>query len=156
MPKYSFECPHCQVHFTRSLAMGEHPNHPCPSCKAPAPRLWMGQGFGFDFTGTQTGATANTGVSKIDNPTADQAVGRSAEERWGFYNEREKVKQEVRERTGQRALNRKDGEGYTEYTSGNQAMIEARKKAGQTIDKAISEGVPSVNKEFDQAVQKAR
>lgn len=156
MPKYSFECSHCQVHFTRSLAMGEHPTHPCPSCKTPAPRLWMGQGFGFDFTGPQTGSTANTGVSKIDNPTADQAVGASAATRWAEYAARDKVKEEVRAQSGQKALVRQDGTNFIDYHSGNEKLIEARKKAGKTIDAAIDQGVKSVNKEFEKAEQKAR
>ena len=156
MPKYKFECPHCEVHFSRTLKMDEHPSHPCPSCKIPAPRLWMGQSFGFDFTGSQTGSPANTGVSKQDNPTADQLVGRSADERWQHIGEREKVKEQVRATSGQRALNRRDGGGGIDYTSGNDTLLAERKAAGQALDTAIQGGAKSVNKEFEKAAQKAR
>ena len=156
MPKYKFECPHCEVHFSRNLKMDDHPSHPCPSCRIPAPRLWMGQGFGFGFTGVQSGSTANTGVSKIDNPTADQVVGSSADKRWEHISERERVKEQVRALSGQRALNRQDGGGGIDYTAGDAALLTQRKAAVKGLDAALLGGASSVNKEFEKAEQKAR
>lgn len=130
MPKYTFECLDCSVRFTRTLKMGEHPTHPCPDCKGPAPRVWNGQNFGFDFSKPANAAPGNTGVSKDDYPTADHAVGSSAEQRWSEIDEREKVKGQVREKGGHRALTRRHGPGntYIEYESGGQKLVEERKK----------------------------
>lgn len=94
----------------------------------------MGQGFGFDFAGSPTAAPANTGVSKHDYPTADQAVGSSAEERWGEYVAREGIKGQVREAGGSRALIRRNGKGYVEYEAGTANLIEARKKLVKEAD----------------------
>ena len=128
MPKFTFECVTCTTNFTRTLKMGPHPTHPCPACKAPAPRLWNGQSFGFDFSATAATAQGNSGVSKHDHPTADQAVGRSANARWAEIQEREKVKDEVRKVGGHRALKRRTGEKYVEYEAGDANLIEKRKK----------------------------
>lgn len=128
MPKYTFECEGCQTQFARTLKMGEHPTHPCPSCQGPAPRVWMGQGFGFDFATPATSAPANTGVTKHDYPTGDQIVGSHADARWGVYNEREKVKTQVREAGGSRTLVRRMGKDYVEYQAGSEKTIETRKK----------------------------
>ena len=130
MPKYTFECQECSVRFTRTLKMGEHPTHPCPECKAKAPRVWNGQGFGFDFSVPATAAPGNTGVAKNDYPTADQAVGSSADKRWAEIDEREKVKAKVREKGGHRALRRQHGPGnqYIEYQAGGQPLVDERKK----------------------------
>lgn len=128
MPKYTFECPGCQTQFERTLKMGEHPTHPCPSCQGAAPRVWMGQGFGFDFAASQGAAPANTGVAKMDYPTADQAVGQSADARWAEYNARETVKTKVREVGENRALVRRNGEDFVEYQAGAQNLIDGRKK----------------------------
>lgn len=127
MPKFTFECEPCQTQFTRTLAMGEHPTHACPTCALPAPRLWMGQGFGFGFATPPTAAPANTGVAKNDYPTADQVVGSHAEARWNVYNERAKVKEKVREVGGSNVLMRRQGEGFVEYTAGTKTVIEGRK-----------------------------
>lgn len=134
MPKYTFACPTCNTEFERTLKMGEHPTHPCPACQGPAPRVWMGQGFGFDFAASQKAAPANTGVTKHDYPTADQAVGSSSDARWAEYNAREKVKGQVRDVGGNRALIRKNGEGYVEYEAGTQNLIEGRKKLVKEAD----------------------
>ncbi len=141
MPKFVFECAACQMQFERTLKMGEHPDHPCPSCQAPAPRVWMGQGFGFDFSAQATGAPANTGVTKHDYPTADQAVGSSADARWREYKAREQVKGKVRQVGGDRALIRRNGEGYVEYEVGTKTLIDARKKLVKEAD-AKGWGVP--------------
>jgi len=138
MPKYTFECSGCNVLFTRKLKMGEHPEHPCPSCGEMAPRQWEGESFGFDF---QEGANpGNSGVSKLDNPTADQAVGRDAEKRWGELHARDKVKQTVREKGGHRALIRthgvENGKPYVEYEGGTDSLLEARKKLVKGAEKA--------------------
>jgi putative FmdB family regulatory protein len=138
MPKFTFECSICNVRFTRTLKMGEHPDHPCPSCKQPAPRHWPGEGFAFDFA--EGGhAPANSGVTKHDYPTADQAVGRSAEKRWAEYAERDKVKAQVREVGGTHALNRtnspeKSGQhSYIQYTAIGEKELKERKETAKAL-----------------------
>ena len=131
MPKYTFECQSCQVQFSRNLKMGEHQTHPCPACQTPAARLWMGQGFGFGFEVPPGAAPANTGVAKHDYPTADQAVGQSAEARWQEHHARDRIKDKVREVGGSRALIRRNGDGFVEYEAGTNNLIEKRKKLVQ-------------------------
>lgn len=141
MPKYTFECTGCRTQFTRTLKMGDHENHPCPSCGTAAPRYWGGQGFGFGFA-AGSGAPGNTGVNKDDYPTADQAVGRSAEGRWGEYDERAKVKDKVREVGGTHALIRRhvtedDGKPAVEYEAGGERVLKTRRKLVQEAKTAV-------------------
>lgn len=82
-------------------------------------------GFGFATGGT---APANSGVHDQDYPSADKIVGRSADTRWATYRERDNIKRQVREIGGSPALERVDGEGYTEYTAMGQPKREARAK----------------------------
>lgn len=141
MPKYAFECQVCSTRFERTLKMGEHPTYECPSCKEEAPRLFTDFGFAF---GAGKGPPANSGVHDHDYPSADKIVGRSAEERWAEYREREKVKKKVREAGGTGALLRVDGEGFVEYD----AMTQADKKVRETVvDYAVKmEHQPVVSK----------
>jgi putative FmdB family regulatory protein len=133
MPKYTFECDSCNVRFTRTLKMGEHLTCACPKCREQVPRFWDGQGFSFDFAEGGK-APANSGVTKHDYPTADQAVGRSADKRWAEYREREKVKEKVRERGGSRALNRTDSpeingnRSYIQYTAIGEKELQGRRE----------------------------
>jgi hypothetical protein len=113
--------------------MGEHLTHACPKCKDQVPRFWDGQGFSFDFS--EGGKSpANSGVTKHDYPTADQAVGRSADKRWAEYREREKVKEEVRKKGGTRALNRTDSpeidgnRSYIQYTAIGEEALNSRRE----------------------------
>jgi len=124
MPQYTFSCL-CGVQFTRTLKAGNHSMHVCPDCGEEAPRQWDGQGFGFDFTPGST--PGNSGVTKHDSPTADQAVGRSAEARWEEYDEREKVKEKVREVGGTRALRRRTYANAIEYEEGGNVVAERKK-----------------------------
>jgi len=138
MPKFAFECPACNTRFTRTLKMGEHPDHPCPSCKKPAPRHWAGEGFAFDFAEGGE-APGNSGVTKHDYPTADNAVGRSADKRWAEYNARAKVKKQVREQGGAHTLNRTDSpekEGdrsYIQYTAIGEKEMKSRRDAAKAL-----------------------
>lgn len=129
MPKYSFECD-CGLNFTRTLKMGDHPTHECPQCSEDAPRVFEGFGFNFAPGGSAPG---NSGVSKHDYPTDDQVVGSDADKRWALYRERERVKDEVRRVGGERALIRKNGQGYVEYQAGGKQTIDTRKKVSQEI-----------------------
>lgn len=110
--------------------MGEHSTHECPSCKEAAPRLWDGQGFGFDFAQTSGTHIANSGVTKHDYPTADIAVGMSADARWQEITAREEVKRKVRQTTKKVALVRKDApdHSYIDYESVTPERNEARKR----------------------------
>lgn len=125
MPKYEFQCQVCSTRFDRTLKMGDHPTHSCPSCKEDAPRLFTGFGFSFAAGGS---APANSGVHDHDFPTADKIVGRSAEERWATYRERDKVKQKVRQQGDSAALIRVDGDGFSEYEAMAPVGKEARAK----------------------------
>lgn len=133
MPKYSFEC-ECGTQFSKTLKMGEHPTHECPNCEQEAPRVWEGFGFSFAPGGS---APANSGVAKHDYPTADYAVGRDADSRWAEYRARERVKDKVREVGGSRALIRKNGQDYVEYTAGGSKLIEDRKKVNQELTEVL-------------------
>lgn len=112
MPKYKFSCQMCDTEFERTLRMDTHPTHECPTCQEEAPRVF--EGFAHAFA-PGTGAAGNSGVHDYDNPSADKIVGRSAEDRWAVFREREKVKKKVREASGTNALLRLDGEGYVQY-----------------------------------------
>lgn len=113
MAKFVFECQDCNLRFERNLKMGTHITHPCPSCGEEAPQIIEGFAFGFK---EPAGATlANTGVHKHDYPTADIAVGRDAEKKWGEIHEREKVKAEARKMGGTEALIRHNHRDYIDY-----------------------------------------
>lgn len=141
MPRYTFECTGCNTQFTRTLKMGDHPTHACPSCGQEASRLWDGQKFGFDFAAG--GTPGNSGVSKQDNPTADQVVGRDAERRWGEIHARDEVKQKVREKGGTHALTRRqgveNGQPYVEYGAGGEPVLEHRRQFVREGNKAGEE-----------------
>jgi putative FmdB family regulatory protein len=125
MPKYVFECETCTVRFERFLKMGENTLHACPSCGDDAPQVIDGFSFSFAQGG---GAPGNSGVHDHDYPTADKAVGRSADERWNHYNEREKAKAEARKQGGTHALMRVNGPDYVEYRPMSPQGREARRK----------------------------
>lgn len=131
MPKYAFHCQVCATRFERTLKMGEHPTHACPGCSEEAPRLFTAFGFGF---AAGEGAAANSGVHDHDYPSADKIVGRSANERWGQYREREKVKNQVRAKGGQ-SLVRVDGDGFVEYDA---VRPEVKKAHEKLVDYAVN------------------
>jgi putative FmdB family regulatory protein len=138
MPKYSFECK-CGMQFTRTLKMGDHQSHSCPSCSEPAPRVFEGFGFNFAQGGS---APANSGVAKHDYPTADLAVGKSADDRWAEIRARDSVKDKVRQVGGTPKLVRKNGPGneYVEYTPAQPKLIEHRKDVVHSVRKAVESG----------------
>jgi len=134
MPRYTFECVQCSTRFDRTLKLGDHPTHPCPSCNEEAPRLFDRAAFGFGFSAGGS-APANSGVHDQDYPSADKIVGRSADERWATYRARDKVKNQVREVGGSPAIERIDGEGFTEYAAMGQPQRDARAKL---VDLAVA------------------
>ena len=134
MPRYVFECQDCNVRFERTLAMALHITHPCPKCGDEAPQII--EGFAFGFTPSQT-ATANTGVHKLDYPTADQAVGSDADRRWGEIHEREKVKAEARRQGGTEALIRHNSKDYIDYEPMSDAGRIAHFKLAQRASAAL-------------------
>lgn len=132
MPKYVFECEDCAVRFDRTLKMGDHITHPCPSCKEEAPQVI--EGFAFAFA-KGNGPVANSGVHDHDYPTADKAVGRSSDERWTYLSERDQAKAKAREAGATHALMRSHGPGYVEYTPMSTNGMEARRRlAKQAIE----------------------
>ena len=134
MPRYTFECQGCSTRFDRTLKMGDHPTHECPACHEQAPRLFDKSSFGFGFS-AEGNAPANSGVHDHDYPSADKIVGRSAESRWATYRERDKVKQKVREIGETTALERIDGDGFTDYAAMGQPKVDARAKL---VDMAVA------------------
>lgn len=124
MPKYSFECAGCELLFERTLRVGKHESYPCPECSQGAPLVMSGFGFAF---GAGSGATANSGVHADDYPTADRAVGRSADERWAHIHARERVKRAAREKGDTHALIRRTGKGYVDYEPMSDSGRAARK-----------------------------
>ena len=140
MPKYEFECLHCQLQFTRVLPMAEYSTHECPKCNCDAPRVWDGFSVKFDSSGKPQG---NTGVHAEDYPTEDQAVGKSSEKRWGEISEREKVKAEARKQGKSPALIRHNGKGFIDYEPMTEMGREARRKLSKKtadIYRSKSEG----------------
>jgi putative FmdB family regulatory protein len=136
MPKYAFECTECSLQFERNLRIGEHITHDCPSCKEPAPLVISGFGFAFS---AGTGATANSGVHDQDYPTADKAVGRSAEQRWEVIRRREAVKKAAREQGGTHALIRRTGDNFIDYEPMSDVGIKARKQLAQETFRRMRE-----------------
>lgn len=136
MPKYQFSCQMCgNLKFERTLKLGEHPTHECPSCKEEAPRILSGSGFGFSFAPGGKDP-ANSGVHDHDYPSADKIVGRSAQNRWSTYVERDKVKKKVRQ-AGAPQLIRTDATNYTEYTAMNPQQ---KKDRENLVDLAVKVG----------------
>ncbi len=134
MPKYEFECESCNVGFERNLKMGDHLTHPCPSCGEESHRVWDENSLAsFSFKGGQSGSTANTGVHAEDYPTADRAVGRDAEARWGEIHEREKVKQEARKMGDTHALIRHNSRDFIDYEPMTQTGRQARRKLADSV-----------------------
>jgi putative FmdB family regulatory protein len=139
MPKYVFDCQteDCHLRFERIIKMGDHPTHPCPSCKSEAPRVLDQEGFAFAFAQPEKAAPGNTGVHKDDYPTADHIVGKDAEQRWGTYAEQAKVKQVAREKGETHALIRHQGKDYIDYEPMTDAGLTARKNLAQRAMKAM-------------------
>jgi hypothetical protein len=136
VPRYSFECQTegCNLKFERSLKMGGHTTFPCPNCHEEAPQIMEGFAFGFKET---PGKIGNSGVHKEDYPTADQAVGRSAEARWNHVHERNKVKGQAREMGQTHALQRRtgkdeSGQPFVEYEPMSPVGREARRNLTKT------------------------
>ena len=112
--------------------MSTHPTFPCPSCEEEAPRLFSGEVFGFGFKTSSSDVNglspSNTGVHDLDYPSADKAVGRSAEARWQTYRDRDAIKEKVRKNSKVTQLTRTDGEGYMDYASMSPGQREERKR----------------------------
>ncbi len=137
MPQYTFECQNCEVRFSRTLKMDNHTTHECPSCKDQAPRIL--EGFAFQFEKSEGAKPGNSGVHDHDYPTADKAIGRSAEERWGLIHERDKVKEAARQQGGTHALIRHTGQDYIDYEPMNPAGIDARREMAKGFMSTIRE-----------------
>ena len=142
MPKYEFECQHCNVRFERTLKMGDHPTHPCPKCSEAAPRLLSDFGFGF-APGKTPG---NSGVHDQDYPTADKAVGRSADSRWKEVAARDKVKEQARKEGGTPALIRKDGEAHIDYEPMSEQGLQAHREIVKQVREVMARPAVGVQK----------
>lgn len=127
MPKYMFECQGCSTRFERTLKMGDYTTHECPGCKDQAPRVLDGESFAFAFA-QGAGAPANSGVHDHDYPSADKAVGRSAEQRWALLKERDKVKEAARKQGETHALIRHTGPDYIDYEPMSDVGLNGRRR----------------------------
>jgi len=138
VPKYLFSCD-CGATFTQTLKIGEHKTHVCPSCSGMAKQVMPKFGFNFALGKNSPG---NSGVTKHDYPTADQAVGQSADARWQEIQARDEVKEEVRKNTGRQALTRKHGPDnkYIEYGGASAEVIQHRKKVVRSVETAVKSG----------------
>jgi len=136
VPKYTFECPICNIKFERVLKMGEHLIHECPECHDPAPLVISEFGFAFS---EGKGSLANSGVHDQDYPTADKAVGRSATKNWGVIEARNKVKKEARKQGQTPALIRHTGKDFIDYEPMSDLGRGARKKLAKEAIKLINE-----------------
>jgi putative FmdB family regulatory protein len=137
VPQYTFECQTCDLRFTRTLKMENYTTQPCPNCADPAPRVL--EGFAFQFDQAPGASPGNSGVHDHDYPTADKAVGRSADERWALIHERDKVKEEARRQGGTHALIRHTGQDYIDYEPMNPAGIDARRELAKGMISTIRE-----------------
>jgi putative FmdB family regulatory protein len=135
VPNYTFECPTCDLRFTRTLKMDNYTTFACPNCSEMAARVL--EGFAFQFE--QAGEPGNSGVHDHDYPTADKAVGRSANERWALLRDRDKVKNEARRVGGTHALIRHTGPDYIDYEPMNPAGIDARRELAKGLMSTIRE-----------------
>jgi hypothetical protein len=138
MPKYTFLCD-CGAKFVKTLKIGEHKTHVCPSCSGMAKQVMPKFGFSFALG---KGPPGNSGVNKHDYPTADQTVGRSADARWEEIHARDEVKDKVRKVTGNRALRREHGPDgkYIEYSGAGSELINHRKKVVKSVETAVKSG----------------
>lgn len=125
MPKFNFECSDCKLEFERNLKTVAQ-SHECPNCQKTAPLVVSS--FGFGFKQDLTKSPGNSGVHDLDYPTADKAVGRSAEVRWGVHAAREKVKAEARKQGGTRSLMRRMGDKHIDYEPMSDFGRNARKE----------------------------
>lgn len=138
MPRYTFECATCQVRFDRTLKIGDHTGHPCPSCSEAAPRVMEGFAFQFSANGSAPG---NTGVHDHDYPTADKIVGRDADARRELHAERDKAKSELRKKAGTSGLSRVNHkDGSIEYTAMPKPIVEARRKVADEAVQVLGGG----------------
>lgn len=137
MPQYTFECQTCALRFTRTLKMDNYATQPCPNCTDAAPLVV--EGFAFKFEATPGASPGNSGVHDLDYPTADKAIGRSADQRWGLIHERDKVKAEARRQGGTHALIRHTGDDYIDYEPMNPAGIDARRELAKGMISTIRE-----------------
>lgn len=96
----------------------------------------MVTGFAFSFS-PGAGAQANSGVHDHDYPTADKAVGRSAEKRWEHIQRREAVKKAAREKGGTDALIRHTGSGFIDYEPMSPLGVQARRALSEEVKSAV-------------------
>ena len=99
------------MRFERTLKLGTHVTHPCPHCEEESPQVIEGFAFGF----AEGSTIANSGVHKLDYPTADQAVGRDADKSWEVITARDVVKTEARKTGGTEALIRYHSRDHIDY-----------------------------------------
>jgi hypothetical protein len=155
MPRYLFACdaPECELQFARALPRGTHESHECPRCGQRSSRTFEGQRTSHSFK--KSGAPANSGVSKHDAPTADQVVGRSADEGWQIRDKRRKLREKVRREAQTTALRRVDTkgpEGDVSYVPLGKSEHDDRRETVDALKKAdavLTNGPPLVRSRQD-------
>ena len=130
MPVYEYECKHCDSLFeelltSRADVQAYSKQHVC-DCGKMADRVPSVANAVFK------GIPGRSGSHDLDYPVLDKAVGRSAEKRWGVYNQRKEARDKVRKQSGSRALT-VSGSNVAPTDPGKLAL---RQKAIQTFNKA--------------------
>jgi len=130
MPIYEFKCDKCDLKFEVSLKMDKSDSTTCPYCKADTSNKLPPKGV----------------ASKIGEPThipkeIDLAVGRSAEERWQDYENRTKMKEEIRKKSDTNLISRDSKGNYAPLSVGkdgsrvtSQEALKVRREMYDTMD----------------------
>lgn len=102
MPIYDFKCNDCELKFEKSLKIAESQSTNCPICnKTTSVKL------------PSKGVMGKVGEVTSIPKDIDLAVGKSAEERWMAYEERNKEKDKVRKDSDTNLITRDPDGNYT-------------------------------------------
>ena len=116
MPIYEFKCKDCELTFEKSLKIADSASASCPLChKVTTHKL------------PPKGVLSKVGEVKSIPKELDLAVGKSAEERWLAYEERNKEKEKIRKNSETNLITR-DSEG-------NYSSLAIQKDGERVIDK---------------------
>lgn len=111
MPTFEYKCIECnlefeELHITREDTKKHEQEYDCPSCGSIAVRIASLTNFNFKVK-----TPGNSGVHDIDFPSADKAVGRSADKKWEKIHKEQDERNKVRKKYKTDAI-RKVGNDY--------------------------------------------
>ena len=142
MPSYEYRCEPCEVVFEELLLQREDvkayaKEHPCPKCGESASRVLSRTNF--QFKGISEGDPTRRGSSgshDLDYPSADKAVGRSANRKWKEYDRKFAARAEARKELGTNAVSvAPDGS----VSATDSATLKAREAGINTWQKALKQ-----------------